>query len=124
MLLLTKYIIRGGKQMLLAAQTAAEGQGGILGTLGSFLPIILMFVVFYFVLIRPQRKKEKETQEMLASLKAGDNVTTIGGICGKIVSVKDDILTVEVGADKVKLVFERWAIRDVERPEEESEESD
>ncbi|NLU37018.1 MAG: preprotein translocase subunit YajC [Clostridiales bacterium] len=110
--------------MLLAAQTAAEGQGGILGTLGSFLPIILMFVVFYFVLIRPQRKKEKETQEMLASLKAGDNVTTIGGICGKIVSVKDDILTVEVGADKVKLVFERWAIRDVERPEEESEESD
>jgi len=99
--------------MLLAAQTAAEGQGGILGTLGSFLTIILMFVVFYFVLIRPQRKKEKETQEMLASLKAGDNVTTIGGICGKIVSVKDDILTVEVGADKVKLVFERWAIRDV-----------
>lgn len=109
--------------MLLAAQTAAEGQGGILGTLEIFL-LILMFVVFYFVLIRPQRKKEKETQEMLASLKAGDNVTTIGGICGKIVSVKDDILTVEVGADKVKLVFERWAIRDVERPEEESEESD
>ena len=52
---------------------------------------------------------------MLASLKVGDNITTIGG-SAKIVSIKDDILTVEVGVDKVKLVFERWAIRDVDRP--------
>ena len=103
--------------MLLAAQTAAEGSGGIGALIGSFAPIILMFVAFYFLLIRPQRKKEKENREMLASLKSGDNVTTIGGICGKIVAVKDDVLTVEVGADKTKLVFERWAIRSVDRPE-------
>lgn len=102
--------------MLLAAQTATEGTGG-LGGLVQFAPIILMFVVFYFVLIRPQRKKEKENREMLASITVGDNVTTIGGICGKIVSVNDDILTVEVGSDKVKLVFERWAIRNVDRPD-------
>ncbi len=103
--------------MLLDAQTAAEGAGGIGGLLGSFAPIILMFAVFYFVLIRPQRKKEKENREMLASLTVGDNITTIGGICGKIVAVKDDIITVEVGSDKTKLVFERWAIRNVDRPE-------
>jgi len=107
--------------MLLAAQTTAEkaAEGGIGNFIIQFLPIIALFAVMYFLLIRPQQKKEKETQQMLASLKVGDNVTTIGGICGKIVAIKDDILTVEVGTDKVKLVFERWAIREVDRPEEE-----
>lgn len=66
------------------------------------------------LLIRPQRKR-KETKEMLAALKVGDNITTIGGICGKVTAIRDDIITVEVGNDKVKLVFERWAIRDVEQ---------
>ena len=80
------------------------------------MPFILMIVIFYFFIIRPQRKREKETREMLESLKVGDNVTTIGGICGKIVAIRDDILTVEVGTDKVKLVFERWAIRSVDKP--------
>ena len=73
-------------------------------------------VVMYFLIIRPQRKRDKENKEMLASLKVGDNVTTIGGVCGKIVNIRDDVLTLEVGKDKVKLVFERWAIRDVDRP--------
>ncbi|HOB19702.1 MAG TPA: preprotein translocase subunit YajC [Candidatus Atribacteria bacterium] len=82
----------------------------------QFAPFIIIIVVFYFMLIRPQRKKEKETKEMLASLKVGDNVTTIGGICGKITAIRDDVVTIEVGNDKVKLVFERWAIRDVDRP--------
>lgn len=82
----------------------------------SLLPFVLLIVVFYFMIIRPQRKKEKETREMLASLKVGDNVTTIGGICGKIVRIRDDIITIEVGPDKVKLVFERWAIRSVDKP--------
>ena len=109
--------------MLLAAQTTAEkaAEGGIGNFIIQFLPIIALFAVMYFLLIRPQQKKEKETQQMLASLKVGDNVTTIGGMCGKIVAIKDDILTVEVGTDKVKLVFERWAIREVDRPEEEED---
>lgn len=88
----------------------------LLAMLIQFAPFIILIVVFYFMLIRPQRKKEKETKEMLASLKVGDNVTTIGGICGKITAIRDDIITIEVGNDKVKLVFERWAIRDVDRP--------
>ncbi len=103
--------------MLFLAQTAPAGEpGGIAAIIASLAPFILMIVVMYFLLIRPQRKKDKENKQMLASLTVGDNITTIGGICGKIVAVRDDVLTVEVGADKVKLVFERWAIRDVDRP--------
>jgi preprotein translocase subunit YajC len=67
------------------------------------LPFILLIAVFYFMIIRPQRKRDKQTREMLANLKVGDNITTIGGICGKIVRIRDDVLTIEVGADKVKL---------------------
>ena len=103
--------------MLFLAQTAPAGEpGGIAAIIASLAPFILMIVVMYFLLIRPQRKKDKENKQMLASLTVGDNITTIGGICGKIVAVRDDVLTIEVGADKVKLVFERWAIRDVDRP--------
>jgi preprotein translocase subunit YajC len=76
------------------------------------LPLILL-VVFYFLLIAPQRKKEKQIREMRAGLKEGDEVVTIGGVMGKITSIKDDVITVEVGADKVKLKFARWAIGNV-----------
>lgn len=76
--------------------------------------IVLTFVLFYFVLIRPQKKREKEEKAMLKALKVGDNVVTIGGITGKIVSIKEDILVIETGADRVKLNFQRWAIRSVE----------
>ena len=84
--------------------------------LSTLFPFILLIVVFYIMIIRPQRKREKQTKEMLASLKVGDNITTIGGICGKIVRIRDDILTIEVGTDKVKLVIERWAVRSVDQP--------
>jgi len=102
--------------MLLAAQTAPGAEAGPLAMLSPILSFVLIIAVFYFMLLRPQRKRDKETKQMLASLKVGDNVTTIGGICGKIVKIQDDILTIEVGTDKVKLVFERWAIRDVDKP--------
>ena len=75
--------------------------------------IVLTFALFYFVLIRPQKKREKEEKAMLNALKVGDNVITIGGITGKIVSIKDDLLVIETGADRVKLNFQRWAIRSV-----------
>ena len=76
--------------------------------------IVLTFALFYFVLIRPQKKREKEEKAMLNALKVGDNVITIGGITGKIVSIKDDLLVIETGADRVKLNFQRWSIRSVE----------
>lgn len=103
-----------------AAAAAGDGAaevgaaGGILGMVISLAPMILIFVVFYFMLIRPQRKKDKEAKAMLAALKVGDRICTIGGIYGTIANIKDDVLTVEVGAEKTKLVFARWAIRNVE----------
>lgn len=81
----------------------------------QFVPMILIFVVFYFLLIRPQRKKDKEAKTMLDNLKVGDRICTIGGIYGTIVRIKDDVLTIEVGEQKTQMVFARWAVRNVEQ---------
>ncbi|HZJ82854.1 MAG TPA: preprotein translocase subunit YajC [Clostridia bacterium] len=91
------------------------GEGGIGAIIGSLIPFILLIAVFYFMIIRPQRKKDKENKAMLAALTVGDNITTIGGICGKITAMREDVVTVEVGSNKVNLVFERWAIRNVDK---------
>ena len=101
--------------MLLFVGANPTEPGGIGSILVSLLPILLLIAVFYFMVIRPQRKKDKENREMLAALTVGDNITTIGGICGKITSIREDVVIIEVGADKVKLVFERWAIRNVDK---------
>lgn len=76
------------------------------------IPMILIFVVFYFVLIRPQKKKEKKLREMIAALKIGDEVASIGGIHGKITRIKDDIFVLEsgVGTTKSFISIERNAI--------------
>ena len=84
------------------------------GLVTTLIPMLLIFVVFYFMLIRPQRKKDKKVKDMLAALKVTDRICTIGGIYGTIVAIKDDTFTVAVGQDNVKLVFARWAIRNVE----------
>lgn len=78
------------------------------------LPFVLLIGVFYFMLLRPQQKQQKKIKEMLDNLKVGDRVKTIGGIYGRIVKIKDDIITIEVGPDKVNLVFDRRAISTVE----------
>lgn len=80
----------------------------------SFLPLILIFVVMIVVMIVPQRRKDKAVKNMLASLKPGDRVRTIGGIYGTISSVKDDVIVLMVGPDKVKMVFAKGAIAQVE----------
>ena len=67
-------------------------------------------VVFYFLLIRPQQKRDKAVKAMRESLKTGDAVVTIGGLVGKIMKVTDDAVTIEVGADKTKLTVEKWGI--------------
>lgn len=89
------------------------------GTLQSMLPTILMIggmlVVLYFLSIRPNQKKEKKAKEMLASMEVGDGITTIGGIVGRIVSIKDDTVLIETGSDRTKIRFQKWAIQDVEK---------
>ena len=88
--------------------------GGIVGMIVSLLPMILIFVVFYFMLIRPQRKKDKKIKEMLDNLKVTDRICTIGGIYGTIVGIKDNTVTLSVGKDNLSMVVARWAIRSVE----------
>ncbi|MGI5878881.1 MAG: preprotein translocase subunit YajC [Christensenellales bacterium] len=86
------------------------------------LPIVALLAVFYFLLLRPQQKQQKKIREMLAGLKVGDRVKTIGGIYGRIVKIKDeDYITIEVGPDKVNLVFDRKAIGSVENVDVENE---
>jgi len=76
----------------------------------TILLYVLILGVFYLLLIRPQRKKEKQIEEMRKSIKEGDEILTIGGIYGKVLNAKEDTLTIEVGADKTKLKIARWAI--------------
>jgi preprotein translocase subunit YajC len=75
----------------------------------SFLPLIIIFAIFYFILIRPQQQKQKKHQEMLNSLKVGDKVITIGGIFGIIREIKEDVLTLEISKD-VKINVTKNAI--------------
>ncbi len=92
------------------ADTAASGTSGILGMV---LPFGIMFLAMYFLMIRPQRKKDKAIREMRSSLGVGDEIVTIGGIRGKIVKTKDDTIVIQVGADKVKFEMEKWSISSV-----------
>ena len=91
---------------LLMAPPAGEGQGN---PIMSFLPLILIVAIFYFLILRPQKKKQAETQKMLAALKKGDRVITIGGIHGVIQSVKEATVIIKVD-ENVKLEFNRGAI--------------
>ena len=83
-------------------------------SLMNFIPIILIVVVFYFILIRPQNKKNKEVTQMRNALKRGDWVTTIGGFRGRVIKIKDDLLTIEVGVDKVRLEIMRWGVSKID----------
>lgn len=77
-------------------QAPAGGEGGGAGAFAGFLPLILIFVLFYFLILRPQQKQGRKRSEMLKSLKRGDNIITSGGVYGKIVSVADDVMTIEI----------------------------
>lgn len=97
-----------------AGNAAAAEASSPLAMLVSLLPMVLIFVVFYFMMIRPQRKKDKQVKDMLANLKVGDRICTIGGIYGTITAIKDDTVTLAVGRSDMTMVLARWAIRSVE----------
>ncbi|WP_244648198.1 preprotein translocase subunit YajC [Ruminiclostridium herbifermentans] len=80
------------------------------------IPLVFLFGLMYFMMIRPQKKKEKKTKEMLDSLQVGWAVVTIGGICGKIVNIKDDEITIESSIEKTKILVKRWSVKDVIKP--------
>ena len=97
---------------------ATQQVAGSAGFLGTILPFLLIIVIFYFFLIRPQNKKQKETEKMLNSLKKGDKVITIGGIHGVVSSVKEHTVIVKVD-ENTKIEFNRSAISSKELSDEE-----
>lgn len=76
--------------------------------------LVVMVAVFYFMIIRPQKKQEKETAKMLDGLTPGDTISTVGGIIGVVLKVKDDMVLIETGADRTRIQIAKWAVRKVE----------
>lgn len=91
--------------LFLTDATAAAG-----GMTSTLIMVVMMLAVFYFMLIRPENKRKKEAEEMRSAVKVGDKITTIGGICGTVVSIKDDKLVIETGADQVRIELAKWAM--------------
>ena len=84
--------------------TASTGMGSPL------IMMVLMFAIFYFMLIRPENKRKKEAEQMRGAVKTGDKITTIGGIIGTVVNVKEDKIVIETSADQVRIELAKWAI--------------
>ncbi len=102
-------------EFLTFAMTTATGAEGAEGAQGGSMSMIIMmvalFAAMYFFTIRPQKKQQKMEQEIRENTQIGDEITTIGGICGKVVSVKDDSIIIETGSDRVKIKFKKYAIQ-------------
>ncbi len=93
--------------LFLEAATSTAGAGGMATML---IPLLLMFGLMYLLIIRPENKKKKKAEEMRSSLSLGDEITTIGGITGKVVQVTEDTITFETGEDRVRIQVKKWAI--------------
>jgi len=76
----------------------------------TIIMLVVMFAIFYFMLIRPENKRKKEAEQMRSNVKVGDRITTIGGIVGEVVNVKDEKFVIETGADRVRIEFAKWAL--------------
>ena len=100
------------------AQTVSAGTGDFISMI---LMMVVMVAVFYFMLIRPQRKKDKAVKDMLSSLKTGDRICTIGGFYGTVRAVKDDTITLSFGSMENTVVIARWAVRSIENVKTENE---
>lgn len=111
---MAKMLLLADEVSTTAADGATQGGSNWQAMLLQFAPLVLIVVLMYFMLIRPQKKKQKEEQKMRNSLRVGDELTTIGGICGRVVSIKDDTITIESGSDRTKMQFKKWAIQTVD----------
>ena len=96
--------------MLLFLEDAVQQTSGTESLLSMLPMLLIMFGIFYFVLIRPENKRKKEAENMRSNVKVGDKVTTIGGIIGTVVSVKEDKFVLETGADQVRIELAKWGI--------------
>jgi preprotein translocase subunit YajC len=98
----------------MALQAPSGGTGGVL----MWLPLIFIFVIFYFLLIMPQQRRQKKWQEMLSNLKTGDRVITSGGVRGAIIALRDDYVTLRVPPDNLRIDIARSAVIQVAAPDE------
>ena len=83
---------------------------GITGMSSSVIMLVAMLAIFYFMLIRPENKRKKEAEQMRSSVRKGDKITTIGGVVGTVVDVKENNIVIETSADQVRIEFAKWAI--------------
>ena len=91
----------------MASGAAADGKNG---TATYIIMMVVLIALMYFMMIRPQKKRQKEEQEMRSSLEIGDEIITIGGIVGKVVTIREEDLIIETGADRNKMKIQRWAV--------------
>lgn len=89
---------------------AAASTGGVGGSTGMIIMMVALFGAMYFFTIRPQKKQQKAEQELRENTQVGDEITTIGGICGRVVAIKDDTVTIETGSDRTKIKLKKFAI--------------
>ena len=100
----------------------APATSGASGT-SMIITLVAMVAVFYFLLIRPESKRKKEAEQLRSSLKVGDKVTTIGGIVGVVVNIKDEKFVLETSADQVRIEFQKWALSTNETASENAKEA-
>ena len=106
--------------LFLEAEAATEAaSGSIFSQYSIWIWLAVMAAVFYFLIIRPQKKKEKQERALRNSIQPGDEIVTIGGFVGRVLSVKDDVVTFEMGADRTKMTVKKWAIQTRTSPEQE-----
>lgn len=97
--------------LITLTQTGTTSEGTA-SSIAMFLPMILVLIFFYFFLIRPQKKQEKQTEEMRKNIEIGDEIETIGGIVGIVVRQSDDTVVIETGGERNKLRIKKWAIKE------------
>ena len=116
--LMSKFLLLADEA---AATTAETGNSvGVMGYVTTFLPLILIVVLMYFMLIRPQKKKQKEEKQMRDNLRVGDELTTIGGVYGRVVGITDRTVVIETSEDRVRVEFVKSAIGSVGTLEEQA----
>ena len=89
---------------------SSSANGGTASPTSGIIMMVVLIVIMYFMMIRPQKKRQKEEQEMRSSLEIGDEIITIGGIVGKVVTIGEQDLVIETGADRTKMKIQRWAV--------------
>lgn len=100
--------------LVIGAASTSSASSSSASMIWTFLPFVALIALLYFMMIRPQRKKEKQTQSMREAVQVGDNIITVGGVIGRVVTIKEDAIIIETGADRSKMQIKKWAIQSVE----------